>query len=123
MSTPLMGCPEGWVASPNTSFSASCYYISRPNSDEFRTSMRGCTELCAERAGTTTLGSSVPVCYTSPEEMGWLQEAWGSQYMCSACSAVRTGIYKDPSTDPDDLAGWNKCVDGGEPYVTFDSDA
>ena len=93
-----MACPEGWVASPNASFSASCYYLSRPNSDEFRTSMRGCTELCAERAGATTLGSSVPVCYNSAEEMGWLQEAWGPQYMCSACSAVRTGIYKDPST-------------------------
>ena len=123
MSTPLMACPEGWVASPNASFSASCYYMSLPNSDEFRTSMRGCTELCAERAGATTLGSSVPVCYTSAEEMGWLQEAWGPQYMCSACSAVRTGIYKDPSTDPDDLAGWNKCVDGREPHVVFSSDA
>ena len=123
MSTPLMACPEGWVASPNASFSASCYYMSRPNSDEFRSSMRGCTELCAERAAATTLGSSVPVCYTSAEEMEWLQGAWGSQYLCSGCSAVRTGMYKAPSTDPDDLDGWNKCVDGGEPYVHFNSDA
>ena len=84
MSTPLMACPEGWVASPNASFSASCYYLSRPNSGEFTTSARGCTELCAERAGATTLGSSVPVCYTSAEEMGWIQEAWGAQYMCLA---------------------------------------
>ena len=49
MSTPLMACPEGWVASPNASFSASCYYLSRPNSGEFTTSARGCTELHSHR--------------------------------------------------------------------------
>ena len=102
-------CPDGWVASPNSSFLYECYHLTPPHSNQFSASLRRCVEVCAEHG-------AVPPCFSSSEEMAFVETAlYDSKYFCAACSRIWTGVYRDTSISTA-IDSWTKCVDGNTPF-------
>ena len=102
-------CPDGWVASTNSSFLYECYFLAPPNSNQFSVSLRRCVEVCAEHG-------AVPPCFSSSEEMAFVETAFSdSKYFCGACARIWTGVYRDTSISTA-IDSWTKCVDGNTPF-------
>ena len=96
----MTSCPADWLAAPNaTPFHHACYLLAKPHTDSWRSSLRGCAEVCRRDF------TAVPACFTSEEEVAFVREHLGVSYIWTS---YWTGAYRVGDN-------WT-CVDGGEPY-------